>query len=148
MTSITSFMAGDHRACDALFADVETSVEARQWPQAAAAWRQFERAMRCHLRREEDVLFPAFEEATGMRQGPTAMMRMEHEQMRALFPGLANAIEGQDQRRFLGLSDSLMVLIQQNNMKEEQILYPMCDQRIAAAAPLLQRLEALRPDEG
>jgi iron-sulfur cluster repair protein YtfE (RIC family) len=76
------------------------------------------------------------------------MMRLEHEQMRALFPGLDAAIGQQDPERFLGLSDSLMVLIQQHNMKEEQILYPMCDQRIAAAGPLLARIQALQPDAG
>jgi hypothetical protein len=52
VTSITSFMADDHRACDALLAELETSVQGRQWPAAKTAWRRFVRAMRCHLRRE------------------------------------------------------------------------------------------------
>ena len=54
--------------------------------------------------------------------GPTRMMRMEHEQMRQLFSELAEALENRDKDGYLGLSETLMILMQQHNMKEEQVL--------------------------
>jgi len=148
MATLSPFLIRDHRACDDLLATAESHVQAKRWPQAVAAWTEFERAQRCHLAREEELLFPAFEQATGHRGGPTVVMRMEHEQMRALFGSLATAVHDRDERRFLGLSESLMLLIQQHNMKEEQMLYPMCDQVIPDQAALCERLAALRPDQG
>ena len=41
------------------------------------------------------------------------------------------------------LADTLLIMMQQHNMKEENILYPMCDQHLAGETPeLLARLEA------
>ena len=37
-----------------------------------------------HFEMEEAVLFPAFEEATGMTQGPTMVMHAEHVQMKGV----------------------------------------------------------------
>ena len=147
MTTISAFMTDDHRACDERLADVETQVGAGRWPAAQAAWRDFERAIRCHFAREEELLFPAFERATGQAGGPTMVMRMEHDQMRALFAQLETALGGADRDRFLGLSETLMVLMQQHNMKEEQILYPMSERVVAGAERLLDQIVAREPDQ-
>jgi iron-sulfur cluster repair protein YtfE (RIC family) len=146
MSAPSQLLIRDHRGCDGLLADVESEVQERRWSAAKSAWTRFERAMLCHFAREEDVLFPAFEQATGHTQGPTAVMRMEHEQMRALLGSLSTAVQKDDQRRFLDYSESLMLLIQQHNMKEEQILYPMCDQVVPGHEQLLQRLQAVQPE--
>jgi iron-sulfur cluster repair protein YtfE (RIC family) len=140
MSTISSFMTEDHRACDRRLADVESLVQGRQWPEARAAWDAFRRAMARHFDREESLLFPAFERATGNPAGPTRMMRMEHDQMRAVFEQLEAAMVAQDRDVFLGLSDTLMVLVQQHNMKEEQILYPMSDRAIPDVGGLLAQM--------
>jgi iron-sulfur cluster repair protein YtfE (RIC family) len=142
----TDFMTDDHRACDERLATVEAHVSAEQWDAAALEWTRCAAALRCHFAREEQLLFPAFEQATGNTMGPTAVMRMEHEQMRAMFGPLGDAVRAHDGHRCLGLSESLMVLIQQHNMKEEQILYPMCDRVVPGAAALLARIADLRPE--
>ena len=38
-------------------------------------------------------MFPSFEEVTGMTQGPTMVMRMEHNQMRSILEDLKSDIE-------------------------------------------------------
>ena len=83
------------------------------------------------------MLFPAFEDATGMRMGPTQVMRMEHEQMRAMMNAAAAALAGGDREGFLGQVDSLLITMQQHNMKEENVLYPMCDQHLADQVKVL-----------
>jgi len=45
--------------------------------------------------------------------------------------------------QYSGLAETLLLMLQQHNLKEEQILYPMMDQALAAEQQvLLARLEA------
>ena len=70
----------------------------------------------------------------GMSEGPTKMMMMEHEQMRSLLSQIRETFESENQEKFFGLSETLMILMQQHNMKEEQMLYPMAQQHLSADA--------------
>lgn len=139
---LAEFLTADHRHCDEAFVDAEHAVVRRDWEAATAALRSFVEATERHLRREEDVLFPAFEAATGMVGGPTQMMRFEHAQMRELLEQMQAALERRERDPFAGSAETLLVLMQQHNMKEENILYPMCDQHLSAeTGELLARLE-------
>jgi hemerythrin-like domain-containing protein len=126
-SSVTDFLSRDHRLCDELLAAVEDGVGKGDWERAVRRFQDFRKALEHHLDMEEKVLFPAFEAATGMDHGPTFVMRGEHEQMRELMAELAEAAEAKDADGFLGRSETLNVLVQQHNMKEEQMLYPMAD---------------------
>lgn len=126
--TISTFFTDDHRACDAAWTEVERLVDAGD-PDGPAAFHRFAAAMERHFRMEEDVLFPAFEAATGMSGGPTAVMRMEHEQMRGLLRQMASAADA-DPEALLDQGDTLLMLVQQHNVKEEGMLYPMCDVRL------------------
>ena len=143
MHTILEFMGGDHKACDDLFAAAETAVADKNWDSARSLFERFEAAMAHHLAMEEEVLFPAFEARTGMSMGPTQVMRMEHVQMRELFQAMADAVQNQDKDEFLGQAETLLVMMQQHNMKEEQILYRMADQMLAGELEdVLQRMRA------
>ena len=148
MTTLVEFMTRAHRQCDEALASAEEAVSGESWSDAEEKCAHFTSAMALHFAREETVLFPSFEEATGMTQGPTAVMRMEHEQMRSLLSQLTEAVGRRDGSRFLGLSETLMVLIQQHNMKEEQMLYPMCDRALTDTAGIITRIEAVTGDSG
>jgi len=128
--NIKQFMAQDHRDCDQLFAKAENAASKEDWETASQAFNEFIQAMERHLGIEEQTLFPAFEEATGIVTGPTEMMRMEHEQMRTLFSEMKAAMEHRDSDNYLGEAETLLILMQQHNMKEEQILYNIMDQRL------------------
>jgi hemerythrin-like domain-containing protein len=69
-----------------------------------------------------------------MSSGPTQVMRMEHEQMRDLMQEMANAVAAGNQDSYLGLSETLNMLMQQHNLKEENMLYPMSDRVLGATA--------------
>ncbi|TXG99517.1 MAG: hemerythrin domain-containing protein [Rhodocyclaceae bacterium] len=142
MTTIRSFMTDDHRRCDDLFAEAEQAIGKGNLEAAQAAFGHFRTAVLAHFASEEKTLFPSFEAKTGMSMGPTQVMRMEHEQMRALFNDAADALKAGDSEEYLGIADTLLIMMQQHNMKEENILYPMCDQHLSSElAPLLKRLE-------
>ncbi|MHB8666001.1 MAG: hemerythrin domain-containing protein [Burkholderiales bacterium] len=123
-----------HRHCDDLFVAAEQAVQRGDWSAAAPACGQLRAQMLAHFAAEENLLFPAFEAASGSSAGPTRVMRLEHEQMRPLLAQLDAACAAHDGEGYAGAAETLLILMQQHNMKEENILYPMCDQALGAQA--------------
>ncbi len=131
MFDLVGFLVHDHRQCDSLYATLEAAVDADS--AALECFEAFDAAMRRHLGIEEDIIFPAFEEATGMSGcGPTHVMRMEHSQMRALLDNMRESAAEANFESVLDHGDTLLMLIQQHNAKEEGMLYPACQQALAA----------------
>lgn len=127
MANITESLRKHHAYCDELFAACENAVQESRWADCRIQYPRFLKAIEEHFAGEETILFPAFEEATGMAGGPTQMMRMEHEQMRGLLEQMGQAVAMEDADGFSGAAETLLILMQQHNLKEENILYPMCD---------------------
>jgi len=144
---LRELMTDDHRRCDDLFAVTDKAIGKKQWELAATSWAQFRAAMEAHLSAEEATLFPAFEQASGMTMGPTRVMRMEHDQIRELLADAAHAIGDRLADASAGYLETLLIMMQQHNMKEENILYPMCDEQLAGNAGALQEQlkQALAP---
>mgnify|MGYP003586433757 FL=1 len=130
MSTISSFLTTDHRACDEEFANLENAVASQNWEKSQEQLNKFISDLTHHFSMEEKVMFPAFEDATGMTQGPTMVMRIEHEQMKQLLKSLQEDVNKKDKDHFFGVSESLMMLMQQHNMKEEQMLYKMADMHL------------------
>jgi iron-sulfur cluster repair protein YtfE (RIC family) len=150
MSSLTQPLYEHHKHCDDLFAQAEEAAQNGQWSACQSTFQRFRQEVEAHFATEEQVLFPAFEQVTGMSAGPSQVMRFEHAQMRDLLEQMDQAVRRKDARQFSGLAETLLVLMQQHNMKEENILYPMCDrtlapQAVAVADGLRDRLEAACP---
>ena len=128
-----------HRDCDERFAACEAAVRAQDWESASTAFAGFRQEMEDHFGIEEEALFPAFESASGQSMGPTRVMRAEHAQMRELLAAAGEALAAEDADDYAGNAETLLILAQQHNMKEENVLYPMCDQHLAAEADGLVR---------
>lgn len=142
--TISSFLTKDHRDCDEVFAQMENEVASENWTQANKKFEEFTGDLEHHFNMEEKVMFPAFEQRTGMMGGPTAMMRMEHEQMRSVVSQMRKDLDEKNKNHFFGLSESLMMIIQQHNMKEEQMLYAMADNHLgASSAQVVEQMKAL-----
>jgi hemerythrin-like domain-containing protein len=92
------------------------------------------------FRGRRSVLFPLFEQRTGMYQGPTQVMRGEHTQMRQLLAAAEAALAKREADDYAGNAETLLIMMQQHNVKEENVLYPMCDQHLA------DQLDALLPE--
>ena len=133
MDPLTAPLVADHRHCDGLFATAEDAAQRTDWAACRERFDAFRAAMLQHFEIEENVLFPAFEQATGMTMGPTAMMRSEHAQMRDLLNNMGEVIAAGRRDDYLGMSETLLLYMQQHNLKEENVLYPMADQALAAS---------------
>ena len=131
MQTIAEFMSTDHRACDEAFANAEQAVLASNWSDAETAFNKFRTGLARHFRIEEEQLFPALVSAGGPG-GPVQMMRMEHAQMNTLVEQMATTLTNRDAQGYGGLSETLLIVMQQHNLKEEQILYPIADNVLAA----------------
>jgi hemerythrin-like domain-containing protein len=143
MKTIQELLTKDHQDCDQLFADAESAVAKTDLAAGHAPFARFSAAMERHVDAEERLLFPVFEERTGERLGPTEVMRREHKMMRDVIANMDAALAQQQAQRYLGLSETLLVLMQQHNVKEESVLYPMIDQLLnAERETMVERLRA------
>ncbi|MCB1667672.1 MAG: hemerythrin domain-containing protein [Porticoccaceae bacterium] len=142
MPSISDFMTDNHRHCDNMFAAAEQAANQEHWEEAKRATKEFLNEMELHFLMEENVLFPALEEKTGMTMGPTQVMRLEHGQMRELFEQMQQALDSKSKDDFLGASETLLITMQQHNMKEEGIVYPMSDEQFSEkSADVLEQMK-------
>jgi len=142
--SVTEYLEADHRRLDAMIPEVESSLQAGSLPAAVEQFAEFTRGLFRHIDAEEKVLFPAFEELTGMTGGgPTFVMRSEHVQLRRLLEAVTSALGAADAA---AAGESLRRLVQTlglHNMKEERMLYPMADRAAGDARhDLAKRLQA------
>ena len=130
--TINEFMTNEHRSCDEEFANLENAVDIGDWDNANGFFARFRDMMLRHFAQEEQVMFEEYNNCEGGHCNPTGVMIMEHEQMRALFDQMQNAITNQDKDGLLGLSENLLFVMQQHNMKEEQMMYNMADEFLDA----------------
>jgi regulator of cell morphogenesis and NO signaling len=110
----------------------------------------FASRLRRHIRMEEEIFFPAFEERTGMRgAGPTAMMRSEHRQIEAMLDRLTRATADPDRaaaaKALAVETGQLFAFLQSHDRKEEGVPYPMADRVVSDAdrRRLIEKMRAL-----
>lgn len=74
------------------------------------------------------------------------MMRYEHQQLRSLLESMRVALNEKRNNDFFGIGESMMIMLQQHNMKEEQMLYPMIDRALGTDAELMVKtLKGMEP---
>jgi hemerythrin-like domain-containing protein len=141
--SIATFMTDDHQRCDQLLAACEQAASGGDWNRLLEQATELSKALIGHFDMEEQVLFPELIAVSPWATGPTGMMTMEHGQMRALVTELNEAVVEQDADACLGILETLHLVIQQHNSKEEGILYPMAEESLGdQTRDILNRLQA------
>lgn len=128
--TIATFYKKDHDRLDDLFKTFQT-VKRSDFPKAKEAFKDFKVGLQRHIVWEEELLFPMWEEKTGMvEDGPTPMMRFEHDQIKQLLDAIHQKVETQnldtDQDE-----QALSNLLSSHNRKEERALYPAIDNVIS-----------------
>jgi hemerythrin-like domain-containing protein len=131
-TSISSSLGADHDRLDLLLADTYERV-ASDPDFARQSFAAFVSGLKRHIDIEDNVLFVAFEERTGIRgMGPTAVMRREHREIEARLGRIADALVRPSVEQVRTEIDNLRALLADHNMREERVLYPACDQMLDA----------------
>jgi iron-sulfur cluster repair protein YtfE (RIC family) len=129
MKTVLSFMEEDHDRLDNLFKEFK-NVKDTDKNKARSFFHEFKVGLQRHIVWEEEILFPLFENKTGMHDaGPTAVMRMEHRKIRDFLEKLhGHLIDGNTQTGHL--EEGLMGVLTEHNNKEESILYPWIDSSV------------------
>ncbi len=127
---VSEFLGRDHDRLDAILEDAKGRVAAGDLVGAQVAFDEFSAGLIHHIQMEENILFPAFEEVTGVQGGPTVVMRTEHRMIgRVLEEGKA-ALAAKDGKGFLSAAAELVSVLGPHNQKEENVLYPMTDEHL------------------
>jgi len=129
--TISAFFEQDHDRLDGLFQAFQ-QLKRSDFNKAKEAFKDFKFGLQRHIVWEEDLLFPLWEEKTGMSEGgPTFVMRNEHrqigQQLEAIHDKVAEQNPDSDQEE-----QALLDLLGSHNMKEERVLYPAIDQVTSA----------------
>lgn len=127
MGSICDYLAYDHKRCDDLFSQVESSVALKEWSRAAENFQLFFRALDRHIRMEEGILFPTFEKQIRGSGIPLNMLHVEHQRIRAIVDRIYDSLCRCDPFDFIRHSETFALLMQQHSAKEEDMLYPLLD---------------------
>jgi iron-sulfur cluster repair protein YtfE (RIC family) len=125
--AISAFFEQDHDRLDALFQSFQT-LKRHDVAKAKEAFKEFKVGLQRHIVWEEDLLFPLWEEKTGMSEGgPTFVMRAEHRRIGQYLEAIHDKVMEQNPE-----SDeeeqALLNILGSHNMKEERVLYPSIDQ--------------------
>jgi regulator of cell morphogenesis and NO signaling len=127
MNTISVFFQQDHDRLDALFQSFQ-ALKRHDMAKATEAFKEFRGGLERHIVWEEDLLFPLWEEKTGMSDGgPTFVMRNEHRQIKELLEAIHN--KGAEHNPDSDQEEqALLKLLGSHNLKEERVLYPSIDQ--------------------
>jgi iron-sulfur cluster repair protein YtfE (RIC family) len=132
--------AEDHDRLDGLL-ETYRRLKRMDFPRAKATFKEFKTGLQRHIVWEEQILFPRFEEKTGMRGfGPTAVMRSEHRQIGAALEALHDKVRHQHPDSDLE-ETRLLDLLAAHNQKEEHVLYPGLDRLLSAEEQATVRKE-------
>ena len=148
MNSVVNFMEKDHDRLDRLFKEYQT-LKDKDLGKAKKRFHQFKIDLQKHIVWEEEILFPVFESKMDMFDtGPTAVMRMEHRQIKESLEKIHEKI-AKGEAPANTLDEELVQILTDHNNKEESVLYPWIDNAVTEAErlELFQRMEALPPEK-
>jgi iron-sulfur cluster repair protein YtfE (RIC family) len=125
-TTVQESFAHDHDRLDQLL-ETYRRLKRVDFAKAREAFREFKTGLQRHILWEEGILFPLFEEKTGMHDhGPTVVMRAEHQEIGRRLEALHDKVRRQDMESDAEEQGLLQALFA-HNQKEENVLYPAID---------------------
>ena len=129
--TISAYLAEDHGRLGSLLAAVSVQMAEGRLEEAKAAWGPYEAGLCRHLRLEEELLFPVFEVRSGLSDGPTVSLRIEHREIRRIAALLRGGVEREDPAAFADGLRLLGEVLADHESKEEHVLYPTTDALLA-----------------
>jgi iron-sulfur cluster repair protein YtfE (RIC family) len=125
--SIANFFEEDHRKIDAVFERLSFKDAVKDQD----VFEDFDQRLEMHIHWEEDVLFPAIASINQMiEQGPVRIMKLEHEAIRHSKTKAKEAFVQGDLAAAQEHCEALRSILSEHNLKEERVLYPICDQSL------------------
>lgn len=158
----TTHLLRDHRETEKVLVLLQALLEAPSMPWSED-WghvyenicRFFDRDVLCHIRKEDEALFPVLEEFLPRDVGPLAVLRGEHADISTYYAQMRHAGDAlrrgtqnpQATEDFQRNGRRLVGLIKDHVYKEDRVLYPMVARFLSADQDrhILEHMEALTP---
>ena len=120
---LTDALIGEHSAFYTLFDAIE-EIATRESAMAIilGATAILEAMVDSHATLEDELLFTALEPHLGKHDGPLAIMRAEHEEMKRLLWQIEDAVDADEA---ILLVEEALSAARRHFQKEEQVLFPM-----------------------
>ncbi len=147
MGPVSDFMSKDHDRLDSIFSDFQKS-NGKDLGRTISLFLNFMKGLQRHIEWEEKILFPVFEEKNKIKSnglqssGPTAVMRMEHAQIKEFLDIIQAMIENNNIDT-ADVESMLFDILKSHNEREEEILYPWIDSSLgeSEALEILKKLK-------
>jgi len=130
MSLINQYFAADHDRLDCLYHAFKNQLsqgvtQEEDNIQCLKFFNAFTQGLIKHIEWEETILFPFFEQSSGITQGPTRVMCSEHKTIKQLLVAIAEKVT--QKKSEISELQELEAILSDHNNKEEQVLYPMID---------------------
>ena len=133
--SVMQYLGWDHDRLDDLLSRGLELARTDRWEDAAPLLQDFRSGLFRHIDIENEILFKAFEEVTGIGSGgPTTVMRHEHVDIKEYVDGILQAAADRNPDELERQHANLLGVLVEHNMKEENILYPATDRALDPAS--------------
>jgi iron-sulfur cluster repair protein YtfE (RIC family) len=143
--TVSEYLTWDHRRLETIFAEVVQMVDDGEIERADHTYAPFHEGMLRHIRIEEEILWPLFEQRSGIGKGmgPTTVMNHEHASMKEAMQLMRDALDRGKGAEFHDARDMLEQILEPHSAKEERVLYPAIERLIdrAEREELLQRVQ-------
>lgn len=127
MNTFLAFMSTDHDRLEDIFKEFKKRRDSNR-NEAKRLFHDFKIGLQKHIVWEEEILFPIFEQKTGMHDsGPTAVMRMEHRQIKSFLEEIHKKLLADELEGIEAVEADLLEVLRLHNQKEENVLYPAID---------------------
>lgn len=149
MNTILEFMEEDHDRLDKIMDEFRKAKNA-DLHKAKQLFHDFKIGLQKHIVWEEEILFPTFENKTGINDdGPTAVMRIEHRQIKEFLEKIHHCLIEKEINKIDELGDGLLGILKPHNDKEESILYPWIDRETneLERKEMFARMKNLSPEK-
>lgn len=125
--TISGYYGDDHDRLEVIFKDFQR-LKDTDLPAARKHFADFREGLFRHIRWEEEVLFPVFDEKSGGGGcGPTKVMCTEHVEIKATIESISSALKSEKPQTEAD-EEALLSILGDHNVKEERVLYPALDQ--------------------
>jgi iron-sulfur cluster repair protein YtfE (RIC family) len=127
--TISQYYETDHDRLDELFRNFQ-ALKRTDFARAKEYFKEFKFGLQRHIIWEEEILFPAFEQKTGLTNGgPTEVMRREHRLIGQYLENIHAKVKEGDPESDID-DQMLLNTLFLHNQKEERILYPAIDRSL------------------
>ncbi|MBZ0172169.1 MAG: hemerythrin domain-containing protein [Phycisphaerales bacterium] len=140
--TLSSWLHHDHRRYEGMLEECDLRAGVEDWKAVKRLFGELKSDLETHIRAENEVLFPAYEDLPGAPVAPTDALRAEHAEIGRLLRDVERLLAAQDSDLFTDALRHLDAAMTRHHEHEERIFLPMAGQALLASRDeLLRRLE-------